>query len=470
MLPVVADTVYVVFHAEIAEWMANLLSHAAARRGVKVQAGAITAGGVLPPQANWRAWAGQLRGLSGAGFDYVVGGCGPRTDVRVLIGAPDTRDGKVWGPRWRRLYLLIGSSVLWRGRGAGQGAYDVTRATIDALATAADGWIENAPADEEVQPSRLDLCADHWGHAWTLADLDRFAARQGRRGHAKNEDSDIAPDVIETPTGWAWKSRTGTTLYLGCRGRASRFLRLYDKTAEAAASGKLPWLEPIWREHGWEPGVQVWRAEVEHGAEWLRSHGMPTLAEMRDAERVLWEHYTTAVRHTPGKTAQLRHEASSPVWSALQRAATSLSAGAWKWKPRKASAKGDMAHLAKMAAGCLAAIEDELCLGAAAVTVDTAGKLAAPVRSDNKTRRRALGWAGAALAAKRAREEVCVPVDSAAPAQPQPAAPVVEPSPASTAFDHVEVPSVGAPVPAWIQHPDLSYVLVPNPEAACLIS
>ncbi len=408
----VADTVYVSFEAEVTDALLLLLEAADEHEGQRVSFEGNTADTVstLP---SWTAWKGRLSGFAG-GFDHVVGGVGRWVDVRALIGPATPRlDGEPHKKALRRVYLMIGSSVLWRERGQGRGVYEVVRRTIDEIGyqgggdAQRDAWLITRPADDKIRPARLDVCCDHWGHAWTVDDLNRFAARQrGSKGQAKQED--VSPEVIETPTGWAWSGRRGTTLYLGRRSTKGRFLRVYDKTEEAASSGKLPWLEPIWRKYGWQPGDTMWRAEVEHGGEWLRKHGMPTLAEMRDAERSLWEHYTTSVRHVVGHTAQLRHEKPSPAWAALMVAPANQTDGVWKWEPRRASGKRDCVQLLKQAAGCIARVEDEVYLGAAALRVVNDVIIPPPTRSTTTTRRGVLAMVGKAMVEKRKRDAVQV--------------------------------------------------------------
>lgn len=146
---------------------------------------------------------------------------------------------------------------------------------------------------------------------------------------------------------------TGATYYLGKRNAASRLLRIYQKLIEAAASGKLPWMEPIWLQAGWDGKTPIWRVEIEHGSEWLAQHGFTSMLDLAGCERELWTHYAQGVRHTCGDNTRLRNRPTSPVWEAITAAAMNRPPGTWKWQPRKPTASRDVSMLIKQAVGCL---------------------------------------------------------------------------------------------------------------------
>lgn len=354
-MPVVADSVYVTFDTELAEWVDGALRSADQARDELGPTGRVTVGS----PGWWSVRRGQLEGRTA--YEYIATGLGDWHGVRVLIGSRH-RDR----PTVRSCCLILGSDLLWMEAGRGRSAARVVRDVLDGLANTetAFGLLAKAPESDRVLPTRIDLCVDHWGYEWRMPDLRRFATRSKWRMWAVDEVGDA--EVVDVEEGWCYTGPTGSTLYLGKRGKTTRMLRVYDKTAEAAKSDKLRWLEPLWAQHGWTRGTNVWRAEVEFGGQWLRKHGMRSLVEMEHAERELWHHYTAEVRHVRGETDQLRHEGPSHVWTAMMRATDTMPIrAAWKWEPRPESVGIDMDALAKQGAGIGLTIAEGLFGGAA---------------------------------------------------------------------------------------------------------
>ncbi|HYE07098.1 MAG TPA: hypothetical protein VEL07_16410 [Planctomycetota bacterium] len=373
-LPVVCDTVYVTFDAALMEWARVVCGKSESdprRAHYRTNVDGVErvvvpyAKEPPPPDVCWVFHRGTLAGF--ASYRWRIDGVGEWKDVRLLVGEvrrvrEKSRDGQ------RSFLLMIGSSVLWQARGRGQGAADVVRWILRSLANleAGRGLLDTAPGDVEVKPNRIDLCVDHWGYDWAPGDLHRFASRARRSGDVTSGGDYITEDRRQF-------GAEHPTLYLGSSRSECRELKVYLKTAEAEKTGKLTWMEPIWRQFGWQPGIRVWRAEVRFGGIWLRSHGMRTLADMCGAERELWKHYVENVRHGGGTSTRRRRDGLSPVWKALSSANCTLRSGTWKWTPRAASLHTDLIQLGRMTAGCIARIESLLLEGAGAMTTGATG-------------------------------------------------------------------------------------------------
>lgn len=292
----------------------------------------------------WEVKEAKLKGFNH--YTHTVTGTGAWAGYQIAIG-PHERPG------WRKVRLMIGSAPLWRHACHDGNAYTAARETIDYLR--GQMWME-PPPESEIIPRRVDVCIDHWGKRWCIEDLGRFACRQKGRGMA------VGGDVIERPHGdqWVYRAPGGTTFYLGRRGAAARFLRIYDKTAEAAKTGKLPWLEPIWRAEGWDGESTVWRAEIEHGGDWLNGHGFKSMEDLKGCEAGLWHCYFGDVRHTVKRGGRLDRRETSRVWKAFGRAAAASPIGTWQWKPRPVKPSTDAAALLKQGAGCILSAEQLL--------------------------------------------------------------------------------------------------------------
>lgn len=292
----------------------------------------------------WRIKAGRLNGYSA--YTHIATGTGAFEGIQISIGPPRTMNET---PHAKSLRIDVGSEVCWRHAANGGGAFSIAVETLRGIHD--NGIIVNIPANNAVAVRRCDVCVDHWGYEWRTEDTDRFACRQSGRGKAgTNRDTDEQP-ADDT---WIFRARKGFTLYVGRRGSAARFLRIYDKIAEAASSGKLPWLMPLWTQAGWDGKSKVWRAEIEHGGEWLRQHGLATMDKLPGCERELWRQYCDDVRHVDIKTDTRLHRCqSSRVWRSLRVAARWRSHGVYRWKPRTPNGEADTTTLLKMATGCL---------------------------------------------------------------------------------------------------------------------
>lgn len=279
-------------------------------------------------------------------YTHKLVGRGLREDIIVVIG-PATVAANV--PSRRKVRVQIGSSVCWKGACHGHDALGIAREVFRALEGEVLAYL--AP-ENEVKPRRVDTCIDHWGYDWHMSDLNDFVGRPKSRGIIEGRP-DEQPDEDQTSQHSCIVSPTGATYYLGKRNAASRLLRIYQKLMEAAASGKLPWMEPIWLQAGWDGVTPIWRVEIEHGSEWLAQHGFTSMLDLAGCERELWAHYAQGVRHTCGDNTRLRNRPTSPVWEAITAAAMTRSPGTWKWHPRKPNARKDVSALIKQAVGCI---------------------------------------------------------------------------------------------------------------------
>ncbi len=311
--------------------------------------------------AVWQARMGKLKGFSS--YQYVWDGRGVWDGVTVLCAAPCGPD-KPW--RW---FVMVRAERLWREwMRTGARVYDVVKAVLAGLGNPETGWgiMERPVPMIEWAPARVDTCRDHGGYDWTIDDLGKFATRSPAwsKGVSLSE-KEVQEGVVQTEEVWTYGNKDGMTLYRGRRGSMARFLRLYNKQAQAEACGSAVWLVPFWKkcffgdENSTEKLPLIWRAEVEFGGGWLRAHGFRTAEDLKDCEEALWRYYTTAVRHTLGKTAQLRHETPSPMWRFLAK--VKPRPGAWTYEPKmKPDHERDMSHLTKQAAGCIARIVEDL--------------------------------------------------------------------------------------------------------------
>jgi hypothetical protein len=310
-----------------------------------------------PPRietARWSIGPGKLKGQFG--YDFIAEGRGAFDGLKVLWGPPrDEPDGS----RARRFKLLIGSEPLWRQHANGGNAKTTVTDKLQLLE--GDLW-RRAPALDQVEVRRIDVAIDHWGYRWSLDDLKRFACRA--RVRAANVERETPPDSVRPFYG-----PTSATYYVGKRSGAGRMLRVYDKVAEAAHSGKLPWMQPIWKQYGWDGAATVWRAEVEHGGEWLTNHGMDSAAKLDGCERALWRDYARVTRHTTGTATRAKRSPTSRVWTCIRGAIRRAERGAgnaqpaWTWEPEPPRPAGDMKQLTSMAAGCMRRIRDAMFAG-----------------------------------------------------------------------------------------------------------
>jgi hypothetical protein len=289
--------------------------------------------------ARWTLGPGRLQGQHG--YDFIADGKGTMDGVRVLWGLPKRGEA----PRARRFKVYIESKVLWRHHVNGGNAYTAASETLEWIT--GDLW-GALPIESEIAVRRLDLAIDHKGYAWKKTDLDRFACRQ--RIHGVTEEH--APDQVNTIG-----KPESATYTVGARGTSSRYLRIYQKIAEAMKSGKMPWMDPIWRrELEWDGVENIWRIEVEFGGEWLRAHGFTDISKLKGCEAALWLDYLEDVRHTTATRTRLERSPTSRVWSciaaAVNRAARESDRATWSWQPRPPREGGDLKQLTAMLGGC----------------------------------------------------------------------------------------------------------------------
>jgi hypothetical protein len=295
---------------------------------------------VLAPHRLKAGWCAKPIHLKGYGSAYPHAITGPALDGVSMVVAPlETMDPDTGDVRCR---FNLGSAYLWRARCAGMLAYEAANQAIDHMV---GDVLARPPLTETWQPCRWDIAVDHWGVNWTRADMVRMVtrARSSSENHQGKTDGHLR----------TYHGDTGVTYYLGQRAGESRYLRIYDKTAESHGTGKAVWLNPLWAQHGWDGDATVWRAEVEHGGRWLRQHGMKTGEDMIGGEGALWEHYC---KHNwlaaQRGEAQLRNRSMSPRWRWLSDPQCQ-EPGRWTWEPRPPSREADMHLLQRQAIGCL---------------------------------------------------------------------------------------------------------------------
>lgn len=310
---------------------------------------------------HWVLQQGRLQGHTA--YEYRAVGRGPMDGLQVLWGqSPAALDH----PTTRRFKLLIESKTLWRHHANGGDAATCARELLELIT--GELWTVR-PADDQVRVRRVDVAVDHWGYAWSKRDLDRFACRQTARGI--EEEHKPPPEPVEGDPDHVseYRGATSATYYIGGRGSACRYLRIYDKIAESAVSGKAPWMEPLWRQNGWDGEATVWRAEIEHGGDWLKGHGLGTLEQLDGCEHALWLKYLEDVRHTTARATRLKRSATSPVWRCIERSVIEAAdpkrgrPSTWTWHPRPPSSGGDMKVLTDIAAGCVRKLADTLFAG-----------------------------------------------------------------------------------------------------------
>ncbi len=306
------------------------------------------------------------------GYEFMALGRGNMAGVNVFWGPPPAEAAI---PGLRRFKVAIGSEVLWRHYSHGGTAHSCAKEILDLLDL---DLVERLPALRDIRVRRIDVCIDHWGYRWSGDDLKQFACRQKSRGLEERRERPV--DDKST-----YHGPSSATYYVGARGSAARFLRIYDKIAEAQHSGKLPWMEPAWRAAGWDGVARVWRAEIEHGGDWLTHHGLETLPKLEGCERALWRQYLSDVRHVTPSRSRRKRCPTSRVWLCLRgsirraerEAKRDQLRTAWTWLPREPQLHGDMETLSGMAAGCMRKIGAALFRPANDTATEIAAKRAA---------------------------------------------------------------------------------------------
>jgi len=353
-LPPVADTIHVSFTAYITKTYIDIEKESKRTHKTWVDRGAFD------------TKKGSLKGFTG--YDYIHKGKGEWSGIIVLIGphepinniAKDKRNGEDYqmpsqedhDKSLRSVRVLIGSTLCWKNKCNGIDSHDMVMGILNLL----HGKIlATLPITKKIKIRRYDSCMDHWGYDWEIEDLQDFACRQKGRGYNIGQAKEEAHGDL-----WVFRATGGWTGYVGSRGASSRFLRIYDKIAEAKKTGKLPWLEPIWRANGWDGKSKIWRAEIEHGGDWLKSHGVESLADLKGFERESWSHYLKTCRHAVRTKERMDRRPTSPVWAALNRAVDQQPKGVWKWTPRPPSEDSDMERLLKQAGGCMLGVLEKL--------------------------------------------------------------------------------------------------------------
>lgn len=313
----------------------------------------------------WEIRAGSLMGY-GPGWVARFQGRGAFAGVHGMIGRdkPDEAGERPW-----RVLVMVGSGYLWSRyrHPTTEGRPAHPRLVLGDLVASLTHDV-GQPAllaepipDEHWRMSRLDICRDMTGYGWQESDLSRFTSQSYVRGEAlaSLDPGPLSAAVTdEDRGGWVFAGRSGMTLYVGRRGRERRMLRIYNKHAETAVTGKDCY-DAVWRmaifgsSDGIGPLPLLYRVEVEHGGGWLQSHGMETLADYRlGAEVDLWEHYLSETRHVEAGRTRSRRAESSDVWKALL--APWKPAAVWQYVPAPPKPPPNPKYLEAMASGCLA--------------------------------------------------------------------------------------------------------------------
>ena len=287
----------------------------------------------LSHSSSWKAKECRLKGWSGAYQVHLF--TEDQAPFECLIGLPDGINGDV------RVMLMLGSKYLWKAAACGHRLYHAIsqafQALVDARVIARLPWVHHWKAN------RIDLAVDAWGLDWSLRDCQRMVTRAKTKAMT-GKQSGLDTSVID--------KGEGITFYLGNRGTKSRMLRVYNKTAEAKKRGKLEWMAPAWEAHGWDGQSTVWRFEVEHGGQWLKSHGFGSPEHWHDIESALWEHYThTNWQPSTKGHKNTRRRSLSRKWQTIQPALAPNEC-TWQFQSRKPTPSTNAPALLKQALGC----------------------------------------------------------------------------------------------------------------------
>jgi hypothetical protein len=288
----------------------------------------------------------RLEGYAAAGYDRVIRGENRLAGWQMLVANDEDEGRKGW-----RAILMLHAGYLMRCYSEGLGAAWGWAHLIDQLEGA--GILAERPLDTCCHPVRVDVAVDHWGmeRDWRIADLGRFATASKARGEART--GTLFPKLVACEDGWTWQSTTGTTFYVGKRGPKARFLRIYDKIAEARKSGKVELMAQHWEAYGWDGKAKVWRAEIEHGSEWLKDHGFKDVTCLHGCEGEMWRHYSENTRHTTGGATRVRRASTSETWKALQKAGREFGPARWAYESRPPRLGDNFPHTWRMTIGCI---------------------------------------------------------------------------------------------------------------------
>ncbi len=312
-------------------------------------------GGQEPDRAAWSLRKGRHDGF--ASYRYIFDGRGDWDGVTVLV-APPAGKNDYW--RW---FVMVRAERLWR-RGVliGKDALAVTDQIVADLSGGDQcaGLLAKPVPLNRWKVSRIDVCRDHTGYDWGIADLHQFATSCPKWSRGMSTIFDVPTHVGSGS--WTYGNKESATYYMGRRRSEGKMLRLYCKTIEAEKTGKIEWLAPYWRSvllNGAQgPLPKVWRAEAEFGGGWLKKHGFTNATHLQGCEEALWDFYATTNRHTDGLRKKLRVAKTSKVWDCLSSKCSKSSApSAWQYcAALKSDAPPDADQLRKQATGCLARI------------------------------------------------------------------------------------------------------------------
>lgn len=186
-------------------------------------------------------------------------------------------------------------------------------------------WAELLGVVAQVKLSRLDLAMDVASSEpsldWLRRDLLVTKAVTSRvrfepeddapeLAHALLQSFAGAPQQVEASAMDRFEvegireRRRLSSINVGSRGRASVYMRLYDKVLQTRKM-HIAHVESEWRAHGWDEtrGVRdakgevwgtIWRCEFELGREWLIEHGLDAFGDLvRMGIRAVWKTLTT---------------------------------------------------------------------------------------------------------------------------------------------------------------------------------
>ncbi len=231
--------------------------------------------------------------------------------------------------------LDLSASWLWRHRNPHFAVRRAIKYWID-CGLLTDDAQEAIETGNGHRVTRCDIAVDHLvAPGWIPEDYRYFSTRAHQIGFeagvpVKRDDLE-APD---TPPASCVFGPRSFTLYLGKRGGKGPMWRIYDKTAQLAATrprgAETAWfwnpLTDVWTEGGWNRKEKVWRCEAELPAAYLHQTdagaGRMSHIGYLNVDR-LWAHLTQVTRHTTAAMGRSRDRPTSKRWQMLAGAVAS---------------------------------------------------------------------------------------------------------------------------------------------------
>ena len=276
-------------------------------------------------------------------------------DLQSAAGGPGFIRIRGGGPSKRYPYAVIldlSSQWLWRHGSPGRATLKAIEwwAAAEVLVTEADQALSNG---FEHRVTRCDIAVDHiYPRGWVPDDHRFFATRAHIAGFevgtlqerkmaapesacnaiaAPDLDPGVGENLPDTPPASCYFGPRSFTLYLGKRGGSGPMFRIYDKTAQLAATrprgAKTAWfwnpISELWTARGWNRADKVWRCEVEIPSKMLHSMdgGNARMSHIGALDVMrLWSHVTRHTRHTESAFGQARDRVTSDLWSMIANA------------------------------------------------------------------------------------------------------------------------------------------------------